>query len=40
VVGEDPFVVIAAGRSWLRVEDVVRLAELVGRLAREHDGGA
>jgi uncharacterized protein DUF5372 len=32
VVAEDPFVVMAAGRSPFRVDDLVRLAELVGRL--------
>jgi hypothetical protein len=38
-VGEDPLVVIAGGRSALRVEDLLRLVELVGRLAGERDGG-
>jgi hypothetical protein len=40
LVGEDPFVVIAAGRSSFRVEDLVRLAQLVERLAREQGAGA
>jgi hypothetical protein len=35
VVGEDPFVAVAAGRSPLRVEDLLRLAELVARLGEE-----
>ena len=38
VVGEDPFVAVAAGRSPLRVEDLLRLADLVSRLRREGDG--
>ena len=38
VVGEDAFVAVAAGRSPLRVEDLLRLAELVARLGAE--GGA
>ncbi|MCP4685668.1 MAG: hypothetical protein GY867_09505 [bacterium] len=29
---EDPFVVIAAGRSYFRVEDLIRLADLVDDL--------
>jgi hypothetical protein len=32
VVSEDPFVVMAAGRSPFRVEDLLRLAEVVDRL--------
>jgi hypothetical protein len=32
VVPEDPFVVVAAGWSRLRIEDLVELATLVGRL--------
>jgi len=31
---EDPFVVVAAGRSPFRVEDLRELAELIGRLPR------
>lgn len=37
VVGEDPFVAVAAGRSPLRVEDLLRLADLVSGLRREGD---
>jgi hypothetical protein len=33
-VPEDAFVVMAAGRSPFRVDDLVRLADLVGRLRR------
>jgi hypothetical protein len=29
VVGEDPFVVIAGGRSYFRVEDLIELVRLV-----------
>jgi hypothetical protein len=32
--GEDPFVVLAAGRSPFRVEDLLALADLVSRLDR------
>jgi Family of unknown function (DUF5372) len=35
VVGEDPFVTVAAGRSPLRVEELLRLADLVLMLRRE-----
>jgi Family of unknown function (DUF5372) len=35
VVGEDPFVAVAAGRSPLRVEELLRLADLVLMLRRE-----
>ena len=35
VVGEDPFVAVAAGRSPLRVEELLLLADLVSRLLRE-----
>jgi hypothetical protein len=35
VVGEDPFVAIATGRSPLHVGDLVRLADVVERLRRE-----
>jgi hypothetical protein len=31
-VGEDPFVALAAGRSPLRVEDLLQLADLLERL--------
>ena len=31
-VGEDPFVVAAAGRSPLKVQDLLRLADLIERL--------
>jgi hypothetical protein len=31
----DPFVEIAAGRSFFRVEDLIRLATLVENLSRE-----
>ncbi|UCF69643.1 MAG: Y4bD/Y4pK family protein [Acidobacteriota bacterium] len=34
VFPEDPFVVIAAGRSCFRVEDLRELSELIGRLRR------
>jgi hypothetical protein len=33
VVAEDPFVVMAAGRSPFRVDDLLKLADLVGRPA-------
>jgi hypothetical protein len=32
VVGEDPFVSVAAGRSPLKVQDLLQLADLVERL--------
>ena len=32
VVGEDPFVVVAEGRSPLRVQDLLQLADLIERL--------
>ena len=32
VLGEDPFVTVAAGRSPLRVEDLLRLVDLIDRL--------
>ncbi len=32
---EDPFVVIAAGRSYFRVEDLIRLKDLIDELKRE-----
>jgi hypothetical protein len=32
VVGEDPFVMMAGGRSPLRVKELLRLADLVSRL--------
>jgi len=32
VAGEDPFVAMAAGRSPLRVEDLLQLADLLDRL--------
>jgi hypothetical protein len=32
VVGEDPFVRVAAGRSPMRLEDLLRLADLLDRL--------
>ena len=32
VVAEDPFVVVAAGRSQFRVADLLELVELIGRL--------
>jgi hypothetical protein len=35
VEGPDPFLVLAAGRTWFRVEDLVALA----RLLTELDGG-
>ena len=34
VVGEDPFAAVAAGRSPLRVEELLRLADLLRRLRR------
>jgi uncharacterized protein DUF5372 len=33
----DPFVVLAAGRSPFRVEDLVALADLVAELRNPHD---
>jgi len=38
VVGEDPFVVVAAGRSSLRVEELRELAFLIARLRGEEVG--
>jgi hypothetical protein len=35
VVGDDPFVVVAAGRSPLRAEELMRLADLISRLRGE-----
>jgi len=35
VVGDDPFVVVAAGRSPLRAEELMRLADLISRLREE-----
>jgi hypothetical protein len=35
VVGEDPFVTVAAGRSPLRVRELQRLADLISKLRRE-----
>ncbi len=32
VVGEDPFVTVAAGRSPLRLEDLLQLVDLLDRL--------
>lgn len=32
IAGEDPFVAVAAGRSPLRVEDLLQLVDLLGRL--------
>ena len=37
VVGEDPFVAVAAGRSPLRVEELLQLADLVSRLLRPEE---
>ena len=34
LVGEDAFAVVAAGRSRFRLEDLIGLAALVGRLRR------
>ena len=34
VAGEDPFVVVAAGRSPLRVENLLQLADLIERLGQ------
>lgn len=31
-VGEDPFVVLAAGRSPFRIEDLLALADLIDRM--------
>jgi hypothetical protein len=33
--GIDPFVAIAAGRSWFRYTDLIELAELVNELQRK-----
>ena len=35
VAGVDPFVTVAAGRSALRVEDLLQLAYLIERLGKE-----
>jgi hypothetical protein len=35
VMGEDPFVVVAAGRSPLRVENLLQLADLIECLNKE-----
>lgn len=35
---EDPVVQLAAGRSLYRIEDLVELVELVGRLREENSG--
>ncbi len=35
VKGEDPFVAVAAGRSPLRVRELLELADLISRLVRE-----
>lgn len=35
VVGEDPFVTVAAGRSPLRVRELQRLADLISKLRRK-----
>ena len=34
VLGEDPFVAVAAGRSPLRVQELLRLAELLSQFRR------
>jgi hypothetical protein len=34
-MGEDPFVALAAGRSPLRVRELLRLADLISRLDRK-----
>ena len=31
-VDEDPVVVVGAGRSWFRVQDLLRLSDLIERL--------
>ena len=35
LAGEDPFVVVAAGRACLRVADLIRLAEIIERSREE-----
>jgi hypothetical protein len=35
LVEVDPFVDVSAGRAWLGIKDLLRLAELVGELGRE-----
>jgi hypothetical protein len=35
VIGDDPFLVVAAGRSPLRVTELVRLVDLIAGLRRE-----
>jgi hypothetical protein len=37
VSAEDPFVVVAAGRSPLRVAELMQLADLIDRLCRQGD---
>jgi Family of unknown function (DUF5372) len=37
VVGEDPFVAVAAGRSPLRMEELLELVDLVERLGVKED---
>ena len=34
VVGEDPFVMVSAGRSEFRVSDLMELVELIGRASQ------
>jgi len=34
----DPFVVISAGRSWFRVEDLLALGRLIGAIGQEESG--
>jgi len=31
---EDPFVIVAAGRSWFRFEDLLELARIVGEMQK------
>ncbi len=38
IAGEDPFVVVAAGRSPLRVEDLLQLADLLECLEKGKKG--
>ena len=38
VAAEDPFVVVAAGRSRFRVVDLLELVALVGKLRSDKDG--
>ena len=35
VVGEDPFITVARGRSHLRVKELLQLSDLIARLRRE-----